>query len=329
MPRPRLTTDDLLAGLARGDRAVIGRAITLVESTLPAHRAEAEALLARLPTLGAPTIRLGITGVPGVGKSTFIDAFGMHLVAAGHKVGVLAVDPSSARSGGSILGDKTRMSRLSVEPAAFIRPSPAGGTLGGVAARTGEAIKVLEAAGFDVILVETVGVGQSETAVADLTDLFVLLALPGAGDELQGIKRGIMELADLVIVTKADGDQSLLARRAQSQLTTALRLLHGHAATPPVLTVSALDGVGLDQVLTAARDLQADRHASGAFEARRAHQAVRWLWTLVDEAVRARVRHAGDGQIAAIEADVREGRVGAWAGSRALLAVLGLDHATP
>jgi LAO/AO transport system kinase len=320
----RPSVDALLDGLARGDRAHIGRAITLVESTVPAHRADAETLLSRLPPPHGPTLRLGITGPPGVGKSTFIDAFGLSAIAAGHKVGVLAVDPSSARTGGSILGDKTRMGRLTLEAAAFIRPSPAGTTLGGVAARTGEAMRILEAAGFDLILVETVGVGQSETAVADLTDLFVLLALPGAGDELQGMKRGIMELADLVLVTKADGDQLPLALRAQSQLATALRLLHGRAEAPPVQTVSALGGIGLEAALTAVHALASERRARGTFATRRAGQAVRWLWTLVDEAVRARVHAQPDGRIAALEAAVREGTLSAWAGARAMLSTIGL-----
>ena len=304
MTRPFPSVDALLAGLVAGDRTLIGRAVTLVESRHHDHRARAAELLARLPRRPTDALRVGITGAPGVGKSTFIDALGVRLTAAGHLVAVLAIDPSSERSGGSILGDKTRMARLAVDPRAFIRPSPSAGTLGGIAARTREAMLVLEAAGFDVILIETVGVGQSETAVRHLCDVFALLALAGAGDELQGIKRGIMELADVVIVTKADGDNVTPAARAAAQLRAALRLTrHGEV---PVLTVSAArEPATLDpawHAIVAHHDALA---ADGRLAALRSEQAVRWLWTIIDERLRERVRHHPD--CAAIEAAVRAG----------------------
>ncbi|HKY65292.1 MAG TPA: methylmalonyl Co-A mutase-associated GTPase MeaB, partial [Acidimicrobiales bacterium] len=245
-------TDDLARGLTTGDRRALARSITLVESARADRRAEAAALLdAVLPETGR-AVRVGISGTPGAGKSTFIDELGSHLTAAGHRVAVLAVDPSSSRSGGSIMGDKTRMERLARDPAAFIRPSPSGGTLGGVARRTREAAFLCEAAGFDVVLVETVGVGQSETVVADMVDCFVLLAAPGGGDELQGIKRGIMELADVIVVNKADGDLLPAARRAVADHRHAVHLLRPkHPGwTVPVLAVSALHGTGIDEVWT-------------------------------------------------------------------------------
>jgi len=322
MARRTLSLAALLEGLGRGDRAVIGQAITLVESRNPTHRALAEELLEALSVTAPTGLRIGVTGVPGVGKSTFIDAFGQQLIASGRRVGVLAVDPSSARSGGSILGDKTRMGILSGHLDAFIRPSPTAGTLGGIATRTREAIRVLEAAGYDTILVETVGVGQSEIAVANITDLFMLLALPGSGDELQGIKRGIMEMADLVLVTKADGDQRALAHRARTQLTGALRLLHGHRDAPPVLEISALEGHGLSEALDLVCSLHAAAVADGSFEARRADQAVHWLWTLVDEGLRRLVRDRVGETIARIEQAVRGGELSVIAAARRVLSEL-------
>lgn len=315
MARAFPTVDAICAGLAAGDRAIIGRALTLVESKHPDHRRLAAELLARVPR--RTTQRVGITGAPGVGKSTFIDALGIQLTAAGHRVAVLAVDPSSERTGGSILGDKTRMGRLCVDPNAFIRPSPAGRTLGGVAARTREMMLVLEAAGFDIVLIETVGVGQSETAVRHLSDTFVLLALAGAGDELQGIKRGIMELADVVLVTKADGDNVAPAQRAAAQLRGALLLLHPRdepaAWSPPVLPVSALPlpGGSHDPSLATAWEAIMRHHVGLATSARlasqRGDQAVRWLWTLIDERLRERVRKLPE--LANLERAVRDNRL--------------------
>ncbi|TWB49579.1 methylmalonyl Co-A mutase-associated GTPase MeaB [Nitrospirillum viridazoti] len=273
--------------LLAGDRRALARAITLIESTRADHRAQADALLARLLPHAGRSVRVGITGVPGVGKSTFIEAFGLHVIGRGHKVAVLAIDPSSQRTGGSILGDKTRMEQLSRDPAAFIRPSPAGSTLGGVARRTREAMLLCEAAGFDVIVVETVGVGQSETAVADMVDLFLLLLLPAGGDELQGLKKGIVELADLVVVNKADGDLVAQARHAVAEYRHALALLR--PATPdwtvPVLSCSAITGTGVDGVwgtIGRFRDTQA---ASGRLDGRRADQARAWMWNEIRESL--------------------------------------------
>jgi LAO/AO transport system kinase len=271
-------------GLARGDRRALAKAITLIESTRADHRAQADALLdALLPATGR-SLRVGISGVPGVGKSTFIEALGLYLIEQGHRVAVLAVDPSSTLSGGSILGDKTRMERLSVNEAAFIRPSPTSGALGGVAEHTREALLLCEAAGFDVVIVETVGVGQSETAVAGMTDLFVLLQLPNAGDDLQAIKRGVMELADLVAINKADLDDAA-ATRAMAQITSALRIFgfHGrgehHAA--PVVKLSALKAEGIDAFWQTVQAEVAQRRASGAFDERRRLQREAWLWDVV------------------------------------------------
>ena len=298
--------DDLLAG----DRRALGKAITLVESARADHRGDAvELLQAVLPHTGEG-IRLGISGAPGVGKSTFIDAFGTHVIDDGHRLAVLAVDPSSSRSGGSILGDKTRMEGLARRPEAFIRPSPAGRTLGGVARRTREAMLLCEAAGFDVVIVETVGVGQSETAVAEMVDLFCLLAAPGGGDDLQGIKRGVMELAELVVVTKADGDLLPAANRAAADLRHALHLMRPvHVAwTARVLSTSAFQGAGLDDVWDA---VQEHRHAldgAGALGPMRSEQLRRWLWSELREGLVDRfVADAGE-RLAAAERDVTAGR---------------------
>ncbi|PYE53327.1 methylmalonyl Co-A mutase-associated GTPase MeaB [Deinococcus yavapaiensis] len=276
-----------VTALRTGTRRALAKAITLVESARPEHEREAQALLAQVLPFTGRSIRVGLSGVPGVGKSTFIEALGLTLVAQGHKVAVLAVDPSSNRTGGSIMGDKTRMERLSVHPNAFIRPSPSGGTLGGVARRTREALMLCEAAGYDVILVETVGVGQSETAVASMTDLFVLLTLPNAGDELQGIKRGIMELADIVVVNKADADPGG-ANRTTTDVRNALRLLtpHGAAWQPKVLQASATTGQGVDDVW---KSVLAYRAALGsALHAKRRVQTLRWF----DDLLREEVWHA-------------------------------------
>jgi len=277
--------EELAEKVRSGDRLALARAITMIESTREDHRTHAERLLETLLPDTGKSIRVGISGVPGVGKSTFIETFGQHVIAAGHKVAVLAVDPSSRRTGGSILGDKTRMEQLSRNPDAFIRPSPTAGTLGGVARRTREVLLACEAAGFEVVLVETVGVGQSETAVSDLVDMFLLLLLPGGGDELQGIKKGIMELANMVVVNKADGDLADVAERSAAEYANALRLLHPTTSDwiPPVLTCSSLKGTGISEVWHRIGEFAALMRSSGAFEARRAEQARRWMWGEVDE----------------------------------------------
>ncbi len=266
--------------LAAGDRRALARAITLVESTKSADREKAESLLSALLPRTGKAIRLGISGAPGAGKSTFIEAFGTYLTGQGHKVAVLAVDPSSRRSGGSILGDKTRMEKLARDPNAFIRPSPAGTTLGGVARRTREAMLLAEAAGFDVVIVETVGIGQSETAVSEMVDLFVLLLSPGGGDDLQGIKRGVMELADLVLVTKADGDFKAAANRAAADYRGALHLMRPKypKLAPEVMQVSALEGVGISQAWKAMHTLHATLAKRGYLKRLREDQARRWFW---------------------------------------------------
>jgi LAO/AO transport system kinase len=272
-------------GVLAGDRAWTARAVTLVESLRPDHREAAQQLLVKLLPHAGRARRVGISGVPGAGKSTFIDALGTDLTAAGHRVAVLAVDPSSTRSGGSILGDKTRMRRLATDPAAFVRPSPTAGTLGGVAKATREAMVVMEAAGYDVVLVETVGVGQSETAVAEMVDTFLLLTLARTGDQLQGIKKGILELADVVAVNKADGPHEREARRAARELAGALRLLRsGETAwETPVLTCSGLDGTGLDTVWKHVVRHQDTLDATGELQARRRRQQVGWMWSMVRE----------------------------------------------
>lgn len=283
----------LADAVARGERAALARAITLVESKRADHRGRAQVLLQRLLPRTGGAYRVGITGVPGVGKSTTIDALGTALTQQGHKVAVLAVDPSSTRTGGSILGDKTRMSRLSMDRNAFIRPSPSGGTLGGIAAKTRETMLLCEAAGFDVVLVETVGVGQSETAVAELTDTFLVLMLPGAGDELQGIKKGVLELADIVAVNKADGDNIARARAAAGEYRAALHLLGARQAhwSPPVLTYSGLTGAGIAEVWEQVTLHRQKCEAAGTFQATRRAQQVRWMWTLLHERVADRVAH--------------------------------------
>ena len=279
--------DPLHAPLLDGDRRALARAITLVESTRPEHRARATALLDGLRGAGREALRIGLSGTPGVGKSTFIEAFGTMLTAEGRRVAVLAVDPSSARTGGSILGDKTRMDRLSRDPRAYVRPSPSASHLGGVARRTREAIALCEAAGFDVVLVETVGVGQSETLVARMTDLFVLLLAPAGGDELQGVKRGIMEIADLILVNKADGDLAATATRTVSDYASALRLMRRRPGDPDgfpkAMPVSAVAGTGLDGAWDGMRALADWRRAEGHMAETRAAQAAHWF----EEEVRA------------------------------------------
>ncbi|MEZ7845116.1 MAG: methylmalonyl Co-A mutase-associated GTPase MeaB [Rhodospirillales bacterium] len=268
-----------------GDRRELARAITLIESTRPDHRTQAEALLTEVMPSSGNSIRIGISGVPGVGKSTFIEAFGLHLIELGHKVCVLAVDPSSPRTGGSILGDKTRMELLSRSRDAFIRPSPSSGTLGGVARRTREAILVCEAAGFDVILVETVGVGQSETAVANLVDMFLLLIAPGGGDELQGIKKGIVELADLVVVNKADGDLLPAAERAKRDYGAALHLLRAQSENwhPKTLLCSSVTGAGINEVWNTVEAFKDIKISTDTFKTHREQQAIAWMWDEIHE----------------------------------------------
>ncbi|MEV6246820.1 methylmalonyl Co-A mutase-associated GTPase MeaB [Streptomyces sp. NPDC051742] len=281
--------DTYARGVREGKRALVARAITLVESTRPQHRALAQELLTELLPHSGNAVRIGISGVPGVGKSTFIDAFGTMLTGLGHRVAVLAVDPSSNRTGGSILGDKTRMERLAVDPAAFVRPSPTAGTLGGVAKATRESIVVMEAAGYDVVLVETVGVGQSETAVADMVDSFLLLTLARTGDQLQGIKKGVLELADVVAVNKADGPHERDAQAAARELAGALRLMHGAESfwTPPVLSCSARESAGLDEVWGRLQQHRTLLDSTGRLTAKRQDQQVDWTWTMVrDELLR-------------------------------------------
>ena len=310
-------------GVLRNDRTMLGRAITLVESNRPDHQNLAQDLLVQLLPHAGGSHRVGITGVPGAGKSTFIDAIGMDLIGAGHRVAVLAVDPSSSRTGGSILGDKTRMSRLAVDDAAFIRPSPTAGRLGGVTRATRESIVIVEAAGYDVVFVETVGVGQSETAVAGMVDTFLLLTLARAGDSLQGIKKGVLELADVIAVNKADGDRAIEAEGAARELAAALHLVAASPQgwDPPVLTCSAIERRGLDEVW---RHLVAHRshlERAGAFADHRRRQEVAWMWATIDDQLLARFRSSRTvrERVGDIEEAVRNGEVTAAAAARELL----------
>ena len=321
----------LADAVSRGERRALSRAVTLIESTREDHRALAAALLDRLAPLGRRAMRIGLTGTPGVGKSTFVEAFGLMLLERGLSVAVLAVDPSSARSGGSILGDKTRMERLARHPRAFVRPSPAASELGGVARRTREAAALLEGAGFDVLLVETVGVGQSETAVAGVTDLFVLLLAPGGGDELQGVKRGIMEIADLVLVNKADGERRSEARRTCADYAGALRLMRPREGDPEgypaAMTVSAAEGEGLEAAWDAMRTLHEHRRETGALERRRKGQRRAWFDEEVRRALLARLMDdpATRTRVEALGRAVEEGRTAPAAAARAALEAGGLD----
>ena len=286
-----LPVSELAAAVRSGDRAALPKAITLVESTRADHREQAQQLLLDLMPDSGNAMHVGITGVPGVGKSTTIEALGMHLIEQGHRVAVLAVDPSSTRTGGSILGDKTRMAQLAVHPDAYIRPSPTSGTLGGVAKATRETIVLLEAAGFDVILVETVGVGQSEVTVANMVDTFVFLTLARTGDQLQGIKKGVLELADIVVVNKADGAHASEAKSAARELTGAIRLIYPRETLwrPPVLTMSALHGDGLAELWETVLKHRQVLSDAGEFEARRRAQQVDWTWSMVRDTVLDRV----------------------------------------
>ena len=327
--RPNLDPDLLAKQVLAGERTAIARAITLVESSKPAHHAVAADLLRILRPYSGKAVRVGITGVPGAGKSTFIDALGRRLIDAGHKIAVLAVDPTSAKTGGSILGDRTRMGELAQSEQTFIRPSPAGAHLGGVARTTRESMLVLDAAGFDVVLVETVGVGQSEVAVAGMVDTFLLIALARAGDQLQGIKRGILEMADVIAVNKADGDNEGEARVTARELSIAMKLITSdpNAPRPPVLTSSALTGKGLDEVWQAIVNHRARLEEDGRLEARRAHQQREWLWALVrgelEDALRTSV------SVSAIRADlearVEAGDLSALEASAAILKAFAVD----
>ncbi|MEI8146320.1 MAG: methylmalonyl Co-A mutase-associated GTPase MeaB [Alphaproteobacteria bacterium] len=324
----RLDLDHLEQGLIAGDRAVLARAITLVESRKAEHQALARTLVQRLLPRTGRAIRIGITGVPGVGKSTSIDAFGSMLTGFGHRVAVLAVDPSSQRTGGSILGDKTRMARLALDDRAYVRPSPASGTLGGVAAKTRETMLLCEAAGFDVILVETVGVGQSETTVADMTDVFLVLMLPGAGDELQGIKKGVLELADLIAVNKAEGDNATRARAAAAEYRAALHILapRSRVWSPPVMLISGLTGLGLDALWEQIGSFRTKTEASGDFAARRQAQQVKWMWTLLHDRIGEALRRdpAIKARLPALEASVAAGETSPTLAAAEIAAALGL-----
>ncbi|GAC57255.1 putative GTPase [Gordonia hirsuta DSM 44140 = NBRC 16056] len=305
-PRP-IDVDALAQGVLAGDRATLARAITLVESTRSDHRDLAQRLLLKLTPHSGASFRVGITGVPGVGKSTTIEALGMHLIDLGHRVAVLAVDPSSTRTGGSILGDKTRMGRLSAAPQAYVRPSPTSGTLGGVTKATRETIVLVEAAGYDVVLVETVGVGQSEVSVAGMVDTFSFLTLARTGDSLQGIKKGVLELAEIVVVNKADGKHVNEARGAARELRNALGLIYPHDAlwTPPVLTMSALENTGVDEYWNAIVEHRDVLTAAGEFDRRRAQQRVDWTWQMVQEAILSRLEN--DPHVRAVRAEAERG----------------------
>src|SRR5688572_9206888 len=318
-----VSEQDLADKIRSGDRRALARGITLVESRREDHRLLAEKLLDLVMPKTGKSIRLGISGPPGVGKSTFIESFGQYLIEAGHKVAVLAIDPSSKISGGSILGDKTRMTELSRRKEAFIRPSPAGETLGGVARRTREALLLCEAAGFDVVIVETVGVGQSETAVAEMTDMFLLLLSPGGGDDLQGVKRGVMELADLLIVNKADGDLAAAAERTASDYARALRLMHAlhEDWQPSVVKCSALKGEGMATVWDKVQAFRKATAKTGEFESRRRDQARNWLWQEVSDGLLDRVKSDPDlaDRLAKLETRVGQRKASPAAAARSLL----------
>ena len=326
---PDAGIDALAAAIRGGDRSALPRAITLVESTRADHREQAQRLLMELMPCAGRAMHVGITGVPGVGKSTTIEALGMYLIERGHRVAVLAVDPSSTRTGGSILGDKTRMARLAVHPQAYIRPSPTSGTLGGVARATRETIVLLEAAGYDVVLVETVGVGQSEVTVANMVDTFVFLTLARTGDQLQGIKKGVLELADIVVVNKADGDHAVEAEAAARELSAALRLIYPRETLwrPPVLTMSALTGAGLTALWDTVERHRRVLTEAGEFDARRRGQQVDWTWAMVRDAVLDRVltNPAVRGIRADVEAKVRDGELTPSLAAQQILDAAGRD----
>jgi LAO/AO transport system kinase len=323
-----LGIDSYISGVIAGDRAILARAITLIESLKPEHQARAQAMLTTLLPRTGKSRRIGISGLPGAGKSTFIDAFGTMLTAQGHKVAVLAVDPTSSRTGGSILGDKTRMARLSVDPNAYIRPSPTGGTLGGVARATREAILVCEAAGFDVILVETVGVGQSEITVSEMVDFFLVLMIAGGGDELQGIKKGVLEIADMIAITKADGDNVKRAQSTAADYQHAMRIITPASPTwqPPVVSVSALENRGLDDVWAKIETHRTATTASGEWAAKRRAQQIKWLWAMVDDKLLTRLKTDAKVKklIPPLEAEVGDGRLPPALAVEKLLSAFGM-----
>jgi LAO/AO transport system kinase len=304
LTRPPVELEACVAGVLAGDRTEMAKAITLVESTRPDHAELAQDLLVQLLPHTGGAQRIGMTGVPGAGKSTLIDKFGTHLTAAGHRVAVLAVDPSSSRRGGSILGDKTRMNDLAADPAAFIRPSPSSGSLGGVTRSTREALLIVEAAGYDVVIVETVGVGQSEAAVAGMVDCFVLLMVPGTGDSLQGIKRGVLELADIILVNKADGDRVVEARHVARELADALHMFGAASPSwePPVLTCSAREGTGIERLWDEIRRHRDALTESGEFAEIRDRQLTQWMWAMVEDRLLGRLR--SDTGVRALAPDV-------------------------
>ncbi|WP_295850784.1 methylmalonyl Co-A mutase-associated GTPase MeaB [uncultured Xylophilus sp.] len=328
--KPPVSADAVTGAEGPQRRRAIAKAITLLESTRADHRAQADALLTALLPYTGRSFRLGISGVPGVGKSTFIEALGLHLIAQGHRVAVLTIDPSSTVSGGSILGDKTRMEQLSVHESAYIRPSPSSGTLGGVAEKTREAMLVCEAAGYDIVIVETVGVGQSETAVAGMTDMFVLMQLPNAGDDLQAIKKGVMEIADLVVINKADIDADA-AMRAQAQITSSLRLLGMHAGAsdagpgtawqPRVVQLSALLGRGVDTFWDTVSEFRRQQDASGRLSHRRQRQSLAWMWERIDAGLKEAFRRHPQVRalLPQLAAEVRAGTLAASTAARNLL----------
>ncbi|MCG8685644.1 MAG: methylmalonyl Co-A mutase-associated GTPase MeaB [Desulfobacterales bacterium] len=323
---PAIEVNELIKGIEAGNRRMIAKTMTLIESNLPAHQALAHRVLDTILPKTGNSVRLGITGVPGVGKSTFIENLGVTLADDGHKVAVLAVDPTSQRSGGSILGDKTRMEQLSAHENAFIRPSPAGTTLGGVAARTREIMLVCEAAGFDVILVETVGVGQSEIAVASMVDFFLVLAIAGAGDELQGIKKGVLELADAIAINKADGDNLDRVEQTRTDLEMAMHLVAPDSPTwhTPVLACSSVTEGGTKKVWDTVLDHREKFKETGEFDQRRRAQALEWMWTLVDEGLKARFRENKQikAQIPVVSSQVENEKISPSAAAKALLSYL-------
>jgi len=319
---------ELAEAVTAGDRIALARAITLIESSRPADKKKAQALLQTLLPQTGNAIRVGITGVPGVGKSTLIERLGRNLTSAGHKVAVLAIDPTSQRTGGSILADKTRMPELAADESAFIRPSPSAGTLGGVADRTRETMLLCEAAGFDVIIVETVGIGQSETAVAGMVDFFLVLMLPGAGDEIQGIKKGVLEIADMIAVNKADGDNANRAKLAAAEYIAAFHILTPASPNwrPPVITVSGKENIGLDDLWAKIMAHRKTLKGTGEFDEKRRSQQVGWMWTLIEDRLSRRVREseATREQIKEIEAEVRAGTLDPAAAAERTLALAGI-----